>query len=185
MPNSYRVRSLRASQGRRRDRRDQSDYSPGRVHPAPRRTCMPFHRGRAVRRDFRRPATMIAPRTVPHHRIPNCLVGGLLTQRHFNCGEVVPSRVEGDSSSKLRFIAGCFRFSFNGSVDRRGTVDPGASKQSLQARLRKPSGTGPDRSRPVRMPSTRRASMRTRLVLRMCSGKFRMSSPSAISISNA
>ena len=94
VPNSYRVRSLRASQGRRRDRRDQSDYSPGRVHPY-RRTCMPFHRGRAVRRDFRRPATIIAPRTVPHHRIPNCLVGGLLTQRHFNCGEVVPSRVEG------------------------------------------------------------------------------------------
>ena len=86
--------------GRRRDRRDQSDYSPGRVHPY-RRTCMPFHRGRAVRRDFRRPATIIAPRTVPHHRIPNCLVGGLLTQRHFNCGEVVPSRVEGEGLSLI------------------------------------------------------------------------------------
>ena len=63
--------------------------------------CMPFHRGRAVRRDFRRPATIIAPRTVPHHRIPNCLVGGLLTQRRFNCGEVVPSRVEGEGLSLI------------------------------------------------------------------------------------
>jgi hypothetical protein len=59
----------------------------------------------------------------------------------------------------------------------------GASKQSLQARIRKPSGTGPvdfacSKSL-MKIPCGRRASKRARLFLRSCRGSFRKSSPRA------